>query len=144
MCRDTPTSDTFTAFRHERFKEIKKEIGNFFDVYSEEASLDPANRIELKKILFKIELMFNYIDSTAYNDLKKRLYKYLKSEKPITKHKRLIKETHKLFIWIMYKAKLEAGITPEIEEKYRKMLSKQYSKCKDCSFTCNRFKKVLD
>jgi len=135
------TSDTFPNFRYKRLNNIKKTLDNFIDVYFEEANsnCEPANRIRTKYALLKVELHFNYIDSSIYNGLKDVLYKYLESKDIITDHNPLIRETHKLFNWIMAKAKIEAGITAKMEEKYRKILREQYGKCNDCNFHCDRY-----
>ncbi|MCL2252368.1 MAG: hypothetical protein FWC12_10725 [Treponema sp.] len=128
------TSDTFPKFRSERIYIIKESINNFIDV----CFVEPGNRIKKEQALFKVELNLNYIDSTAYNNLRKELYKYLESDDLIKDHEQLIKETHRLFNWMIAKAKLEAGITPKIEEKYLKILRKHFNKCEGCDYYCER------
>ena len=127
------TSDTFPKFRYKRLEIIKKAIDNFLDIYFEK----PDDRNKLQQAIIKIELMFNYKDTPIYNGLKRVLYKYLESSQ-ITDHKPLIKETQTIFNWIMTKAKLEAGITSKVDEKYHRILYRKFSKCKGCNYNCDR------
>jgi len=120
------TSDIFPQIRYERLKDIKNAIDSFIDAYFEEANLEPANRNKLKQKLLKVEITFNYLNTQAYVGLKKELYRYVETNIPITDHKLFIEETQKLLNWIMDKAKLEVGITPSVEKKYKKLLDKKY------------------
>jgi len=131
-------SDIIPNFRYDRLKDIKNAIGYFIDIYYEEANHKPDDRIKLKQALFKVELTFNYFNSSTYDGIKKELYKYMESNTPITDHQTLIIETQRILYGIISKAKIEAGITPKIDEKYKKILRKQFSKCEGCYYDCNR------
>jgi len=127
-------SDVFPKIRFKRFNIVRNAIGSFMDSYIEEANLKPENRNKLKQALFKAELTFHYSNKSTFTKLKEILYGYLEADNIITDHHDLIIETQKVLNWLMARAKLEMGITPEIDEKNRNILIKQLRKYEGYEF----------
>jgi len=126
-------SDVFPNIRDKRIIDIREAISEFIDLYFEETKgkneLEPINKRKILQSILKIELFFGYSSNSDssksnYSELKDELYKY-HSNIIIHNHTELIEKAQKLFHYMISRARYEAGITPRIDKKLRRMFYKE-------------------